>query len=247
MCGRFVQKLPPEELTTVVGAEGPIPNIPARYNAAPTQDLAVVRFNPKTGRRAVDLLRWGLVPSWETDLKGGAKLINARSESLAERRSFAKAFRARRCLVPADGFYEWAPDRTPHYVRRIDGRPMLFAGLWEGWKDPQSEEWVRTFTIVTADAIERLRPIHHRMPVMLEPEQWPAWLGEAAASPAQLQALLAPPADLPVEAYPVSVRVNAVRNDDPTLMDRAGHHDPAMNDASSAASPGSAISRGTLF
>lgn len=247
MCGRFVQKLPPEELVETFGAEGPVPNVPARYNAAPTQAIAVVRFNPKTGRRSIDPLRWGLVPNGEKDLKGGAKLINARSETLAERRSFAKAFQARRCLVPADGFYEWAPDRTPHFVRRVDGRPMVFAGLWEGWKDPQSEEWVRTFTIVTADAIERLRPIHHRMPVMLEPEQWPAWLGEDAASPVQLRALLAPPADLPVEAYPVSVRVNAVRNDDPTLMDRAGPHDPAMNAASSAASPGSATSRGTLF
>jgi putative SOS response-associated peptidase YedK len=247
MCGRFVQKLPAEELVEVFGAEGPVPNIPARYNAAPTQDIAVVRFNPKAGRRSIDPLRWGLVPSWEPDLKGGAKLINARSETLAQKRSFAKAFQARRCLVPVDGFYEWAPDRTPHFVRRLDGRPMVFAGLWEGWKDPQSEEWVRTFTIVTADAVERLRPIHHRMPVMLAPEQWPAWLGETPASPAQLQALLAPPADLPIEAYPVSTRVNAVRNDDPTLMDRAGHHDPAMNDDSSAASPGSAISRGTLF
>ncbi|WP_225770441.1 SOS response-associated peptidase [Inquilinus sp. Marseille-Q2685] len=247
MCGRFVQKLPPEELVETFGADGPVPNVPARYNAAPTQDLAVVRFNPKTGRRAIDLLRWGLVPNGEKDLKGGAKLINARSETLAERRSFAKAFQARRCLVPADGFYEWAPDRTPHFVRRLDGRPMVFAGLWEGWKDPESGEWTRTFTIVTADAVERLRPIHHRMPVMLEPERWPAWLGEETASPAQLQAMLAPPADLPVEAYPVSTRVNAVRNDDPTLMDRTGHHDPAMNAASSAASPGSAISRGTLF
>jgi putative SOS response-associated peptidase YedK len=247
MCGRFVQKVPAEELVETFGSDGPVPNVPARYNAAPTQDIAVVRFNPKTGRRSIDPLRWGLVPSWEKDLKGGAKLINARSESLAERRSFAKAFQARRCLVPADGFYEWAPDRTPHFVRRLDGGPMVFAGLWEGWKDPQSEEWVRTFTIVTADAIERLRPIHHRMPVMLEPERWPAWLGEDAASPAQLQALLAPPADLPVEAYPVSVRVNAVRNDDPTLMDKAGHQEPAMNAANSAARPGSAISRGTLF
>lgn len=247
MCGRFVQKAPPEELIEIFGAEGPVPNIPARYNAAPTQDLAVVRFNPKTGRRAIDPLRWGLVPSWEKDLKGGAKLINARSETLAERPSFAKAFQARRCLVPVDGFYEWAPDRTPHFVRRLDGRPMVFAGLWEGWKDRQSEEWVRTFTIVTADAIETLRPIHHRMPVMLAPEQWPAWLGEESASPAQLQALLAPPADLPVEAYPVSTRVNAVRNDDPTLMDRASPQELDMNAASSAASPGSAISRGTLF
>lgn len=247
MCGRFVQKLPPEELITVFGAEGPVPNIPARYNAAPTQDIAVVRFNPKAGRRSIDPLRWGLVPSWEADLKGGAKLINARSETLAQKRSFAKAFQARRCLVPVDGFYEWAPDRTPHFVRRLDGRPMVFAGLWEGWKDPQSEEWVRTFTIVTADAVERLRPIHHRMPVTLAPEQWPAWLGETPASPAQLQALLAPPADLPVEAYPVSTRVNAVRNDDPTLMDRAVPQEPDMNADSSAASPGSAISRGTLF
>ena len=221
MCGRFVQKLPPEELATAYGSDGPIPNVPAHYNAAPTQDLAVVRFNAKTGRRAIDLLRWGLVPSWEKDLKGGAKLINARAETLSEKRSFAKAFRARRCIIPADGFYEWAPDRTPHFVRRLDGRPMSFAGLWEGWKDPESEEWVRTFTIVTADAIDRLRPIHHRMPVMLEPADWALWLGEEEAPPDRLAAVLAPPADLPVEAYPVSTRVNSVRNDDPTLMDRA--------------------------
>lgn len=221
MCGRFVQKLPPEELATVYESGGPIPNVPARYNAAPTQGLAVVRFNPQTGRRAIDLLRWGLVPRWEPDLKGGAKLINARSETLGERRSFQGAFRARRCIVPADGFYEWAPDRTPYFVQRTDGRPMSFAGLWEGWKDQASGEWVRTFTIVTADAVERLRPIHARMPVMLEPEHWADWLGETEVPPARLQAILAPPADLPVEAWAVSTRVNAVRNDDPTLMDRA--------------------------
>lgn len=221
MCGRFVQKLPPEELATAYASDGPIPNVPARYNAAPTQDLAVVRFNAETGRRAIDMLRWGLVPSWEKDLEGGAKMINARSETLAERRSFARAFQSRRCIVPADGFYEWAPDRTPHFVRRRDGRPMSFAGLWEGWKDPESDEWVRSFTIVTADAIEALRPIHPRMPVMLEPADWPAWLGETETTPDRLAAMLRPPAELPVEAYPVSTRVNSVRNDDPALMDRA--------------------------
>ena len=222
MCGRYSTTLPPEQIGRLFGAHGPLPNFPPRYNLAPTQPAPVVRFNPQTGRRQIDLLRWGLIPSWAKDPKIGHTLINARAETIAIKPAFKTAFaKGRRCLVAADGFYEWKKtDRGPKQPWRIamkSGAPFAFAGLWENWKDPTGS-WVRTFTIVTTEANTLMRPIHDRMPVIIAPEHFAHWLGERDASPEFLLGLCAPyPAD-EMTAYPVSTRVNSPSVDDPDLI-----------------------------
>ncbi|UDQ91351.1 SOS response-associated peptidase [Xanthobacter autotrophicus] len=221
MCGRFVQLRPPAALAALFGVDptlSPLPNVPARYNAAPTQDLMVVRRNPETGRRHLDLLRWGLVPSFAKGPSGGASLINARSETVAEKPTFRAAWRARRrCIVPADAFYEWkAVDkrRQPFVISRADGSPMSFAGLWDGWKDPGTGQWLRTFTILTCPATERLRPLHERMPVILPDTDISAWLeGEEGA------ALMRSYPGEALRLTPVSTDVNSVRNEGPSLVE----------------------------
>lgn len=221
MCGRFVQLTPPAALAALFGVDptlAPLPNVPPRYNAAPTQNLMVVRRNPETGRRHLDLLRWGLVPSFAKDPSGGGSLINARSETVAEKPTFRSAWRARRrCIVPADSFYEWkAVDkrRQPFVISRADGSPMSFAGLWEGWKDPGTGQWLRTFTILTCPATERLRPLHERMPVILPDQEISAWLeGEEGA------ALMRSYPGEALRLTPVSANVNSVRNEGPSLME----------------------------
>ncbi len=220
MCGRFVQLTPPSALAglfSVDPALAPLPNVPPRYNAAPTQDLMVVRRNPETGRRHLDLLRWGLVPSFAKDASSGGRLINARSETVAEKPTFRAAWRApRRCIIPADAFYEWkAVDkrRQPFLISRADGAPLAFAGLWDGWKDPATGQWLRTFTILTCPATERLRPLHDRMPVILLEQDVAAWLD--GADGAELMR------SFPGEALqlsPVSAEVNSVRNEGPELI-----------------------------
>ena len=220
MCGRFVQLTPPAALAALFGvdpAHAPLPNVPPRYNAAPTQDLMVVRRNPETGRRHLDLLRWGLVPSFARDTSGGGRLINARSETVAEKPTFRPAWRAqRRCIVPADAFYEWkAVDkrRQPFLISREDGQPVAFAGLWDGWKDPATGQWLRTFTILTCVATERLRVLHERMPVILAEPDIKAWLeGEDGAT------LMRPFPGEALQLLPVSSEVNAVRNEGPQLL-----------------------------
>ncbi|MFG1284252.1 SOS response-associated peptidase [Xanthobacter autotrophicus] len=221
MCGRFVQQIPPArvgEMFDVDPALAALPNAPPRYNAAPTQDLMVVRRHPETGARHLSLLKWGLVPSFAKDTSGGARLINARAETAPEKLSFRAAWRARRrCIVPADGFYEWvrAPGhRQPFFISRSDGRPMALAGLWEGWKDPATGQWLRTFTILTTAADSKLRPLHERMPVILPESDIAAFL--EAEDP---RGLMRPFPGAGLDLWPVSPRVNAVRNDDPTLME----------------------------
>jgi putative SOS response-associated peptidase YedK len=222
MCGRFTSSLPPEQVARLFRTTNPVPNAPARYNAAPTQDMLVVRFNPETHQRSLDSLRWGLVPHWAKDLSIGSGLINARAESIAEKPAFRDAFRRRRCLVPADGFFEWHKDtkpKQPFLARLQGGAPFGFAGLWENWHDPASGAWIRTFTIITTDANERLAPIHNRMPVIIAPENYARWLGEEAAEAEELHAMLKPfPSDR-MEAYPVGRAVNDVRNDDASLLE----------------------------
>ena len=220
MCGRFVQRMPPViagELFDVDPALAALPNAPPRYNAAPTQDLMVVRRHPETGMRHLSMLRWGLVPSFAKDTSGGARLINARSETITEKPSFRAAWRARRrCIVPADGFYEWAHTakrRQPFFICRTDRRPLALAGLWEGWKDPATGQWLRTFTVLTTSADPKLRPLHERMPVILPEPDIAAFLeGE---DPRGLMRSF-PGAEL--ELWPVSDRVNSVRNEGPDLM-----------------------------
>ena len=223
MCGRFVQKTPLGEIQALFETVNPVPNAPARYNAAPTQDLAVVRFNPQTRVRQLDMLRWGLVPLWAKDLAFGPKCINARSETVATNKIFADAFERRRCLIPNDGFYEWqktgAKTTVPHAVVPEDGGMWAFAGLWERWRNPADGAITRSFTIVTAGANDRCRPIHERMPVILPPIAWSEWLGETETSPQALLALLHPIPSEAVRVYPVSPAVGNVKNDDPTLLE----------------------------
>lgn len=221
MCGRYFLTRPPAALARLFRTVDPVPNHPARFNVAPTQTSLVVRRNPETGQRHLDALRWGLVPLWAKDAAIGSRMINARSESLAEKPAFRDAYAKRRCLVPIDGFYEWvevpgSKRKQPYAVAMEDGAPMVLAGLWERWRAPDGEI-MRTFTVVTCPATPRLLPLHDRMPVVLPPEAWGLWLGEEAGDPASV---LRPMAGDAFRVWPVGTRVNAVREDDPGLLDR---------------------------
>jgi len=225
MCGRFVQKTPLGAIQVLFETVNPVPNAPARYNAAPTDTLAVVRYNPKTSQRSLDLLRWGLVPLWAKDPSFGPKCINARSETVATNKIFREAFERRRCLVPADAFYEWRKigggKPVPYAVAPREGM-FAFAGLWERWRNPADGSILRSFTIVTGPANSLCRPIHERMPVILPQEAWPLWLGEAETTPEQLLALLHACPEEWLRVYPVGPAVGNVRNDEPRLLDPAG-------------------------
>ncbi|WP_375459855.1 SOS response-associated peptidase [uncultured Enterovirga sp.] len=170
MCGRVIQARDPTLYTHVVGGEPerPVPNTPPHYNGAPGQDYLIGRRHPKTGERTLDVLRWGLIPSWAKDRKVAWKFINARAESVATTGAFKTAYAKRRCLVPVDGFYEWrtvGKVKQPYAIGMTDGQPFTLAGLWENWKDPDSGEWTRTFTIVTTSANDLVAKLHDRMPV----------------------------------------------------------------------------------
>lgn len=222
MCGRFVQKTPLGDIRVLFETAGPVPNLAPRYNAAPTDNLAVVRFNLQTRSRALDLLRWGLVPLWAKDPSVGPKAINARSETIATNRIFREAFVRRRCLVPADGFYEWQKrdgKTQPYAIVPAEGGVFAFAGLWERWKNPQDGSILRSFTIVTGTPNAMCAPIHDRMPVILPPSAWPLWLGEVEADRRELLALLRPYPDDLMRTFPVGVRVGNVKNDDPGLLE----------------------------
>jgi len=225
MCGRFLNKLPAAEIAGIFGTRNPLPNYPARFNIAPTDPVLAVRVNPKTRERSLDALRWGLVPHWAKDLKMGARLINARAESLATTPAFREAFESRRCLIPASGFYEWKKvgDSRAAYAVLPEGEPLFaFAGLWENWRDRAGGEaapWVRSCTIVTAEPNVLLAPIHDRMPAILPRENWSRWLGEEPAEKDALLALLVPYPAERMRVYPVGPRVNSVKNDDAALID----------------------------
>lgn len=202
-----------------------MPNHPPSWNVAPTQDSLVLRRHPQTGARHLSVLRWGLVPRWAKDATGGARLINARRDGVADKPSFRDAFRKRRCLVPMDGFYEWlagaqgegAKAKQPYAVALADGDPMAVAGLWEGWQRPESGEWLRTFSVVTTDSNGRQALLHHRTPVILERADWPVWLGERDGDPL---ALLRPCPDRSLRFWPVAPRVGKVSENEPALLER---------------------------
>src|SRR5712691_12961945 len=223
MCGRFVQKTPLGDIQVLFETAGPVPNMPPRYNAAPTDNLAVVRFNPQTRERALDLLRWGLVPLWAKDLSFGPKCINARSETVASNNIFKDAFERRRCLVPADAFYEWqklgGKATQPFAIMPEEGGIFAFAGLWERWKNPADDSIVRSFTIITGKPNPLCAPIHDRMPVILPQAAWPLWLGGTETSPKALLALLSPYPAERMRVYPIGPRVGNVRNDEPGLLE----------------------------
>lgn len=218
MCGRYVLAAPGE----VIAEHFRLAAVPVhrpRYNIAPTQDALVIRETPAGTREAV-LLRWGLIPSWAKDPAIGSRIINARAEGVVDKPAFRAAFQHRRCLVPADGFYEWqgvAGRRQPRFVRLASGAPFAMAGLWEQWRmpavDPAGRDTIATFTIITTSANDQLHALHDRMPVLVRPADYDEWLSSPNPS-----ALLGP---WPGEAFaivPVSMRVNNVRNDEPALL-----------------------------
>jgi putative SOS response-associated peptidase YedK len=221
MCGRVVQKTPLNEIRVLFETVNAVPNTAPTYNGAPTDNLPIVRLD-RDGRRSLDLFRWRLIPYWSKDTKIGPRCINAMAETVATKPAFREAFERRRCLVPADFFYEWQKTGTskqPYAIGLADGTPMAFAGLWERWKDRASTDTVYSFTIITGAPNELVAPIHNRMPVILARESWPHWLGEAQASADELLALLQPyPADL-MRAHPVGQRVGSVKNNEPSLLD----------------------------
>ncbi len=221
MCGRFAQVTPPEAIRQMFGTKNLVPNLPARFNVAPTQDIMAVRFNPATGERSLDLLKWGMIPHWAKDATIAAKLINARSEGIESKPSFRDAFARRRCLIPADAFYEWKADtkpKQPYAIRRADPGLFALAGLWENWKAPDGH-WVRTATIITTQANELVARLHDRMPVVLAPEDWGRWLGDETASAEELRGLLKPFDADQMEAYPVGLEVNNVHSEGAGLLE----------------------------
>jgi putative SOS response-associated peptidase YedK len=223
MCGRARLSSDVSELKLVfsIPPQRPTPNIPANWNAAPTEDLPVVRYDPRAEERSLDPMRWGLVPYWAKDLKIGYSTINAKAEGIDLRPTFREAFARRRCLVPFDSFYEWQKrgrERQPYAVALADRRLMAMAGLWDRWRSPEGEI-VRSFTIVTTTANPLLAPLHERMPVILDPDAWPRWLGEVAADSEQLKALLRPYAAERMAIWPVDKRVGNVKHKDAGLVE----------------------------
>ena len=221
MCGRFTQQRPVSELAEIFGAEPLADELGERFNVAPTDEVAVVV--QRDDRRAVTAYRWGLIPHWAKDARIGSKMFNARAETIATSPAFRDGFERRRCIVPVDSFYEWRRDasvRQPFRIVRLDGAPLALAGLWSGWRDPETDQVRRTFTIITTTPNDLLATLHDRMPVILAPSAWDRWLGPAPADPGELHALLVPSDDDGLEAYPVPRLVNNVRNDGPDLIER---------------------------
>jgi putative SOS response-associated peptidase YedK len=200
----------------------PTPNFAPSWNVAPTDQLPIVRYNPKTQGRTLDLMRWGLIPYWAKDIKIGFSTINAMAETIDTKPVFREAFRRRRCLVPVEVYYEWkklnAKTRQPYAFALAEGGVMALAGLWETWKSPAGEV-VRSFTIATTTPNALAAEIHNRMPVIQPASAWPTWLGEEEADEAALKGLLAPyPAD-GMTMWPVSPRVGKVKNNDASLIE----------------------------
>ena len=223
MCGRYSLTVPEEAIRQLF-------DLPAagwmspRFNISPSQIAPVLRRDENSGRMVVDGMTWGLIPSWTKQSTGGQKIqagqINARSETAAEKPTFRAAYRRRRCLIPADGFYEWQKiegGKQPNWICRADGAPFVFAGLWETWGDSHGTEVV-SFAILTTEAADDIRPIHHRMPVILEKPEFEAWLDPEQTPRTGLFA----PAHAPrMQARPVSRRVNSPRNDDAACLQEA--------------------------
>jgi putative SOS response-associated peptidase YedK len=229
MCGRFVSSSPPDELAKYFDVEAVAESVlEPSYNVAPSQDVYVVVETG--GLRRLDTFHWGLVPFWAKDPSTGNKMINARVESIAEKSAYRRSFQKRRCIIPADGFYEWKKvpgqkAKQPYFIHRVDGEPMAFAGLWEIWRTPEDTERtsdpLRSCTIITGKPNEKIAEIHDRMPVMLPPSAWEAWLDPENGDLEALGKLLVPvPASL-LDLHPVSRAVNNVQDNGPELIDPA--------------------------
>lgn len=219
MCGRYKLTSSAEEFRELFGL-AEIHRVAPRYNIAPTQPIEIVRLRPETSIREMQPVVWGLIPPWCTDVSTASKMINARAETLHQKPSYKNPLKRRRCLVPADGFYEWKKvkgGKQPYLIQRADGKPFAFAGLWEVWHGPNGEE-IESCTIVTTEAIKSIRELHDRMPVIMPPELYDKWLDRSCENCDELVKLLmsAPPQELKVT--PVSKAVNDVRNDSPECV-----------------------------
>lgn len=218
MCGRFALKAPPRSIQEHFHLPEQVELSP-RYNIAPSQAIAVVRQLPGKSLRQLDMLRWGLIPHWARDMKIGYKMINARGETLAQKPSFRTGFKERRCLIAADGFYEWrhlGKEKQPFYVHLKNGSVFGFAGLWESWHSPEGN-MVESCTIVTTSPNKLMREIHDRMPVILHPEDYEAWLQNSTPEKTLQQLLISYPAEK-MEAYRVSPEVNSPKNETPACI-----------------------------
>jgi putative SOS response-associated peptidase YedK len=250
MCGRYTITSAPEAIRTLFRYEER-PNFPPRYNIAPSQPIPVVRMFE--GRRQFVLMRWGLLPSWVKDPAAFSLLVNARGETVCDKPAFRHAMKYRRCLIPADGFYEWraggSGGKQPFYIHARSA-PIAFAGLWETWTGPNGEE-VDTAAIVTSRANGSLAEIHHRMPVIVPPEAFDLWLDCLHVDARTAQAIIAPAPDQLLDAWPVSTAVNRVANDDPTLLEpvTTAPEQPALRvkPAQRPRSSGADDRQGTLF
>jgi putative SOS response-associated peptidase YedK len=218
MCGRYGSFLPAEAIVRIFGTVNPLPNLAPSWNVAPTADCAVVRRHPEIGAWHLDLLKWGLLPTGRRNRPKARRPINARSETAATSGMFKDALARRRCLVPADAFYEWKViegGKQPYAIARQDGQPLAFAGLWESFRWPD-ETVTRSFTILTTAPNAEMAELHDRMPVILERDDWSVWLGEAGGDHA---ALLHPAADGLLRVWPVDRRVGSPRNNGPVLLE----------------------------
>ena len=223
MCGRYVAAAPPSEIAKYFAASAPTETVlEPSYNVAPTNEVyAVVE---RDDERRLEPLRWGLVPLWAKDLAMGSKMINARAEGIAKKNAYRHAFRKQRCIIPADGFYEWKvvegqKRKQPMFIHRVDGEPLAFAGLWETWRGPErNDEPLYTCTIITTSANETMAPVHNRMPVILPPDKWEEWLDPDMQDIDELEKFLLPAPSSLLTLYPVSTGVNHVRNKGPELI-----------------------------
>jgi len=267
MCGRVVTASGPEELSEYLGVDAVVDVLDGPdHNVAPSGRLPIAweeasGHGPdgsfpdgRASRRLLGTARWGLVPRWAKDPSFGERTFNARGETVATKPSYRSAFRRRRCVVPVDGFYEWGPGtarpggptgkvrKQPWYVRRADGAPMAMAGLWEDWIDPADEGdtvlVLRTCTVVTVEANAEMAPVHHRMPAVLEADDWAIWLDPTADDPADLGDLLVPAADGILQMHPVDRKVGDARRKGPGLTDPI---DPGAFEGSAATADGSTI------
>lgn len=219
MCGRYAL-VETDALQTRFDISGTMPDLAPRYNVAPTQILpVVVRNSPNR----IALMRWGLIPSWAKDASGAGRMINARAETVAERPAYRTALRSRRCLVPANGFFEWqraGASRVPHYFHMKDDALFAFAGLYDTWRDPNGDT-ITTYTIITGAPNDVVAPIHDRMPVILHREDEDRWLDLAITGPGEVVPLLRPYPASEMEAYPVSTVVNSPAHDMPDVLHAA--------------------------
>lgn len=216
MCGRFYLVSPASELVRQFQIE--LPNLRPRYNIAPQQTAIACRV--EDGMRRPALLQWGLIPGWASDPEIGKRLINARSETAAEKPAFRGAMRSRRCLIPADGFFEWqrtGKAKQPYAFRMAEGGPFALGGIWDHWERP--EGLLQTFAVLTTEPNDMMRPVHDRMPVIIEPRDYDLWLDPDARDPAKFAHLMGPfPAER-MSCYTVGTRVNNVANDDPLVLE----------------------------